>query len=85
MPAHLGRRIFWVSAVVIGFITFALAAFLIWCATHPTTDIDRSEGFFAFWGGIVMGLAALLGLIVLGTRPVRENCRVAARRNILGE
>jgi hypothetical protein len=83
MPAHFGRRIFWVFAVVIGFITLALAAWFVWSAAHPSTAIDKSENFFEFWGGTGMGLTALLGLIVLGTRSVRENCGVARRRDVL--
>lgn len=81
--AHFGRRIFWVFAVVIGFLTLAFAVWSVWGATHPTTDVDRSENFFAFWGGIAMGLTALMGLIVLATRSVRENCCVTRRRNVL--
>jgi hypothetical protein len=84
-PAHFGRRVFWVLAVVIGFITLALAVFFIWTSTHPTTAIDRSEGFFGFRGGIVMGLTALLGVIVPGTQSVRENCGVAKRRTALSK
>jgi len=85
MPARIGRRIFWVSAVVIGFVTLVLAGWFIWSALHPSTPIDRSENFFVFWSGIGMGLTALLALAVLGTRSVRENCGVAKRRCVLGE
>jgi uncharacterized membrane-anchored protein len=85
MPAQFGRRFFWASAIVIGLITLVLAVWFIWSATHPTTAIDRSEGFFEFWSGIVMGAVALLGLAVLGTRSVRENCGLAKARSASSE
>ena len=78
MLSYFGRRIFWVSAAVIGFIALALALWFIWSATHPSTAIDRSENFFEFLGGIGMGVTALLGLSVLGRRSVRENCGITS-------